>query len=368
MAAALAARGASGREEIVALTALRGAAAWWVVAYHMRELVPPGTLGGAFVHRGSFAVDLFFVLSGFVIGLAYGDVFARGCGVRDHARFLGLRLARVYPVHLVMLGLFLTVPLALVATGREVDGCRYSGEAFVQSALLVQNWGWGRCFVWNVPAWSISTELAAYLVFPWVAAALVRAGRGGGVALATAGLGLLLLCWGLGEVTGGLARNTPRYGLWRCLSECALGTWVWVAAGRWRVPSMALLVGSAALALAYALGAASAQAALPGCFGLLVWGLSQTRPAAGGLGWRALLWLGEVSFSTYMVHFLVREWVRMGLLGRVPDGVVVGAYLGLVLLASAALHAVVERPGRRWGRAAVARWTRPAGALAGGGA
>ncbi len=350
------------RRDIVALTALRGAAAWWVVLYHVNELVPLTVPGRELLLHGSYAVDLFFVLSGFVIGLAYGQTFGSGVRAREYARFIGIRFARVYPLHLLTLALTITVPIAFAATGRPVDQFRFSFEGFVQSFFLLQNWGFQPRFVWNVPSWSISTELGFYLAFPVLVGALMRLGRGS-AQLAIVGVALVGAIYLMGEATGGLTANTPRWGLVRCLSECMLGCWVWLSASRWAVTargSVGLSAMAATLAGACALGA-PAHATLPASFALLTWALALPGGVGRALEWRVLIWLGEVSFATYLCHYVIRDWVRMGLLGRVPDLVLLGLYIGFVLLASAALHAWVERPGRNWGRALVNRWTAPRG-------
>ena len=59
-------------KEIRALTSLRGVAAMWVFLFHLdlkRPMFPPGLLTWVPIGRGYIAVDLFFVLSGFVMML-----------------------------------------------------------------------------------------------------------------------------------------------------------------------------------------------------------------------------------------------------------------------------------------------------------
>ncbi|MBB4632011.1 acyltransferase family protein [Sphingosinicella soli] len=59
--------------QLDALTSLRGLAAWWVVLYHTRSVLEPYVSGGVFgfLKNGDLAVDMFFVLSGFVMYLNY---------------------------------------------------------------------------------------------------------------------------------------------------------------------------------------------------------------------------------------------------------------------------------------------------------
>src|SRR6476646_6696636 len=99
--------------DIRALTSVRGIAAWWIVLFHFREYVPLLNNSSIdIVGHGYLAVDLFFELSGFVIALNYGRFF-RNLNMMEWFRFLGRLLARIYPLHLLMLLIFLLNPLVV---------------------------------------------------------------------------------------------------------------------------------------------------------------------------------------------------------------------------------------------------------------
>src|ERR1700712_1003436 len=91
--------------QLPALTALRAPLAWLVVLFHFCALEPFRTAtGGIFtppLSNGPFAVDCFFILSGFVLFHVHSDI-----GIRFDAgkirQFLLFRLARLYPVHLTV--------------------------------------------------------------------------------------------------------------------------------------------------------------------------------------------------------------------------------------------------------------------------
>ena len=91
------------RDDIRSLTGLRGVAAWWVVLYHFNELLPVSVHGWptALLGRGYLAVDLFFILSGFIIAYNYLDGFS-AFDPRKYLHFLGVRIARIYPLHACM--------------------------------------------------------------------------------------------------------------------------------------------------------------------------------------------------------------------------------------------------------------------------
>ena len=88
--------------EIKALTGLRIIAAVWVVLFHFRPLLHDAAPRFAaaltpVLDCGAQGVDLFFILSGFVLTWNYLDTMGPSWSARDTLRFLWLRLARVSP-------------------------------------------------------------------------------------------------------------------------------------------------------------------------------------------------------------------------------------------------------------------------------
>lgn len=85
------------------LTPLRGIAAFCVVVYHISENFPVLQTQSAtllpIVSRFYLWVDFFFILSGYIIALAYGDRL-KSSSADERLRFLALRLARIYPLHI----------------------------------------------------------------------------------------------------------------------------------------------------------------------------------------------------------------------------------------------------------------------------
>ena len=151
-------------KEILPLTGVRALAAWSVVSFHVLQLMAkvwPGS-DRAF-GCGWLGVDLFFTLSGFVIALNYWD---RVGTLGEYVKFVWLRLARLYPVHfMTLLG-----ALAIFGGGSAIHMpaktvARWTAASFVQNLFLVHHW-WPAAFSWNSPAWSVSCEFLAYLVFP----------------------------------------------------------------------------------------------------------------------------------------------------------------------------------------------------------
>src|SRR5690242_13824862 len=166
-----------GGTQIHALTAVRGLAAWWVVLFHFDSYLLPylPSWGFDFISRGYLAVDLFFCLSGFVIYFNYGNLAVTN--MRDMSVFYLKRLAKIYPLHIFTIGLYALLLGALLLSHHGIPDQRFSGQSLLANLFLVQDWGFATDFTWNVPSWSISAELAAYLLFP-VIVVLVRATKG----------------------------------------------------------------------------------------------------------------------------------------------------------------------------------------------
>lgn len=333
--------------ELRALTSVRGIAAWFVVLYHIRLSIaglPPAVRD--VLAKGYLAVDFFFLLSGFVIWLTWHDRLRAPGSV---VPFLRKRIARIWPLHLVVLAGAVALALVLSATGRA-DPVDYPFAALPLHVLLVQNWGFTDRLTWNDPSWSISAELGAYLLFPLLARAVDwrRVATPGLLAIAAA----VLLLLHLAMAAPTLGTDIPRFGLLRCLAEFTTGTIVGALWLLWRGDRRAPLVAAAGavLLLAWAAGAPETLV-VPAAFACLLLVLALTSgEARNPLEGRALHYLGEISYATYLGHFML--WVVFKL-AFVADPTAVPAtlivpYLALVLVASAALYHLVERPAQRW--------------------
>lgn len=342
-------------KDVRPLTGLRGIAAVFVVVFH-----EAGNFGGHspahnLLRHGYNAVDLFFVLSGFVMAMTYGDDFSAGFRPGGYLRFLGKRIARVYPLYvvatLVTFAIFALHLSHLGPVGRPAWtlGC---------NLMMVQAWGLAESIVG--PAWSISTEWGAYLLFPVLSAlALSRpAWRSVGLSL-LATLGLLALEFGpralvLGEQTQRLG-PLDLYGvgtiapLVRCLAGFSLGLASYryrrrIAAG-WSVP---LALASVAVLL------------LPGtdilfvllCAALIPSLMWEKGLVAKVLGSGPVFTLGVWSYSIYILHARfnpVRAGAERLLTGRhVPaaPALAILASTSLVIVCAAVTYRFIEKPGR----------------------
>jgi peptidoglycan/LPS O-acetylase OafA/YrhL len=334
------------------LTGLRGLAALWVLAYHAWAM-PGGYLG----------VDLFFALSGFVLALNYGDA-ALHASARRYREFLGKRLARIYPAHLCALLLTLACVAILAPFGRSLHrSAEFSIEGWWASLLMVQAWQFPVPAVWNVPAWSISAEWAAYLLFPLLVLPVRRLQDARQLALAIA-----LVYVGLAFAIHRLwVPGTMAFGLWRVAAGFTAGLLLhrlWELRGAQRpaaggpVPPPSPAGGPPwRWLLAFAGGATAwelvfgAHAALP-WFPVLACGVIYSLAARGApaLCTPAALALGRLSYSLYLVNWPIIELCqRLARLSRstLPDALVTTIGAVVALFVAHLMYRYVEEPARR---------------------
>ncbi|TKD51751.1 acyltransferase family protein [Sphingomonas baiyangensis] len=338
--------------ELRALTAARGLAAWWVVLYHIRDSI--GGLDGwpmAVLARGYLAVDFFFLLSGFVLWLSYAERL-RGGGWPAVASFLHRRFARIWPLHAFVLTGGVMLALLLAATGRH-DPVEFPFTELPWHYLLVQSWGMEGALAWNKPAWSISVESAAYLAFPLLILSIDwRRVPTPAVIAAIVALLVLLATTLAARDADTLNQTSGRLGLLRCMFEFAAGTAVCALWLRWRARPRAATIASlgvmAMLGALWAAGALPEILAVPPMFAalLLVLALSHR---GGVLASAPLHWLGEVSYATYLAHYLMWKAFKLAFVAA-PGAVawpLIALYLLMVLVASGALYRWVERPAQK---------------------
>jgi len=304
-----------GKREIRALTGVRALAAIWVVLFHLRielqAMFPdaPGWIDVAMT-SGYLGVDLFFILSGFIISYNYADWFTTAAW-RPYVTFLWARLARLYPVHLFTMALMVTFYFTmegLLGFGVHYPE-RYTFGTLLENVLLTHSWALPVGKSWNVPSWSISAEWAAYLLFPVVLAIAKQLDR---TAAILAAIPILLLgptvVYMMTDYYG-----TMSYGLLRIGAEFSIGCLLFrlyrKGVGQ-RLPWGLLTLAS--LAIVVILGGVSRKQGFepftwaPLFLALIVYGLAWERgPMARILRTPSLVYWGRVSYSLYMVHAAV---------------------------------------------------------------
>ena len=168
------------------LTPLRGIAALWVVVFHFSEIVAKfvSTKYSLLLTKGYLMVDLFFILSGFIMIHVYRKKFQFGLSSKNFREFIVARFARVYPLHFFTL--MILILLALPSGGWNIV---QDPKAISTNLLLLHSFGIHKIFTWNVPSWSISAEWWAYMIFPLLVVFIYRKK---GLAIALLGLFVVL--------------------------------------------------------------------------------------------------------------------------------------------------------------------------------
>ena len=300
-----------------ALTGIRGAAALLVLLYH---LYSRGRVFGPLqpvVDHGYLAVDLFFVLSGFILALTYGERFRAGVLRRDLRDFFWRRLGRLYPLYVAASMLALGLDL-LLADSFKVP----STAAFLANVAMIQAWGIGASVCGQ--AWSISTERGAYFTFPFLVLLLSRRPWSVVPCLLLSVSVLLILASSdaraLGETpdarSGSLDiwNGATAFPLLRCLAGFALG----VAACRvghlsalnraFQVPCLADIAACLALGAMWA----GRDVAAVASFAILIAALARGSSLSGRfLATAPVHWLGVISYSIYLLQITVWRGLRL---------------------------------------------------------
>lgn len=341
-------------QHIRQLTGLRFLAAMWVVLYHYwPKMDGPATPG--FVAKGYLGVELFFVLSGFILCHVYRQSVADG-GFR-YGAFLWNRLARVYQLHLATLAGMIALGLVAGAAGLAVDPGLTDWASLPANLFLVQAWGLAPSAAFNHPSWSISAEWFAYLSFPafaWAALALKDRPL---LAVGLAAAVLIGLYAAFERLAGfPLTEATIRWGALRIVPCFALGCALhalWRARPAADRRSALGLVAIAAVTVTLAASFQAPDALIVITLGGLILALARLGQAGSELfGGRAFVYLGEVSYSIYMICI---PWAIVFVNGaakvlqlsedRLPLPVWVVFFCSVVPLAAASYH-LIEKPAR----------------------
>lgn len=301
--------GAPGRFE--ALDGWRGACALLVAGYHFNPAAN-STLG-PLIGNGYLFVDFFFVLSGFVICHTYGGKLRR---MADLAPFMIKRFARLYPLHLAIIGFYVAVELArwsagAVESGRAPFTDNRSIPSLLANLALVQGLGFSDALSWNGPSWSISVEFWTYAAFAILA---LLAGRRLAFVVAAVALAALAALIATGAPKLNL---TTDHAFLRCLAGFFVGALVRLVvvrpAGEGARPlapvgfvtavEAAALAGS--LAFVALAGAGRWSFAAPLVFAGVVAAFASGRGRVSQLlASPAFTTLGALSYAVYMIHAL----------------------------------------------------------------
>ena len=300
---------------------LRGMASLSVVVFHYQHFyfTAPGVLAAGFntstqpfysflaifYNSGYNAVQLFFVISGFVFFFVYYESL-RHRAVSGFGYFVA-RFSRLYPLH--------AATLVIVALGQWIS-MRVTGQFtvypyndfyhFFLNVFFASNWGFQLGDSFNGPVWSLSVEIVTYFLFYFYASQIAsRSSRHFRNALITIFLLLIIsrlaptsirdiaratMCFFAGGlaffVCGEVAKLKNLHRLYSLVTACVGGA----------VALLAFIITRSASVLHFAVFPAL----------VLVLGITQGRFLGAG---KRLRLVGDISYSTYLLHFPLQLYI-----------------------------------------------------------
>ena len=333
------------------LTGLKGLFSLVIVFFHTLPSTPlieriPLT---SFVRNygGSLGNCFFFVVSGFLLSLAYRDRI--GSGSLGFTDFLAKRLCRLYPLYLV------TNLVSLLINVAEFGISAIDLRRLVFTVLLQNGGGLEAAYPYNGPSWFISALFVCYMAFFMTA----YYGKGATRYRCLIGFGII---WGYSILSGRwtVPLAFAHHGLshFAFFSGCAFAEvypLLTEKIHRWLHPvAVVVLLGSGYLMLHYGVEiiAGDVSVAFSWIVCPMVIYLAIRNPLfVRLLQFGPVRYLGQISFSVYLWHFVLYDFFRYQIIGNLPDGMTEEmrylAYLLLVLLVSAISHRILESGGKK---------------------
>ena len=301
------------KQHLPLLTPLRGFAAGFVVLYHILHLFPalqPAQGTSAFFDKGFLWVDLFFILSGFVMLHSYQNSFQIVPQAATYKKFMIARFCRIYPLHFVTLSVLFSLEVfKLFVSGRETPAFGSNESSLIgliSQLFLLQAVNLTPYLSWNIPSWSIGAEWVTYLFFPFLVAPISRLRVRSVLILCTFLLSFITLLgykYNTMDITHDL-------GFLRCMLEFCFG------AGLYRLyklyfsqnPVSSFRLGLILAVALFTLHSAHSwwiEVAVVALFGALVLaGAASQNRLAEVLDNKFTNFLGDISYSIYMWHYI----------------------------------------------------------------
>jgi peptidoglycan/LPS O-acetylase OafA/YrhL len=356
---------ASRRHHLPALTGLRFVLAIWVIIHHLTgkgmmleawvQSLPAGLQ--SLVRGGYLAVGTFFVLSGFVLARSYGEKeWNRGSLVHYGIA----RIARVYPGYL--LSLLIVSPFIYRALFNGGSAADRRAALLADYGLVLQGWTGSLGVGWNTPAWSLSCELFFYLCFPALlmyfgkrtrVRLIVAAGLSIGLPLALAELHVPAWWKPLYHTADFLVGILASH-LFDMIQESQwtfkrIGLWMYATAGSLGALMVAFPEFLRRISLDLNTTLRPVNVAI--LIGLAIGGGLPARMLSS----RLLKYLGQASYSMYILHVPVLWWYsRYATRGASIGSQMTAAaiYIVCVIAVSAVAFQYIEEPANR----AIRRW------------
>ncbi|WP_347987036.1 acyltransferase [Methylomonas sp. AM2-LC] len=321
----------SSKSKIEELESIRGIAAFEVFYGHIPAWNPilhnADNIGAA-----ASMVDLFFVLSGFVIYTAYAEKLT---SLKEVFRFQFLRFGRLYPVHLIFLFFFLAVEIIKyvlqvkygVSAPNNQAFTDSGWQAFFENLLLIQVLSFdGNQLSFNGPSWSISVEFYMYLLFGFIVRYL------GKLKIFIFALIPIISILVLANLSVDNTQHLSYVFIFRCLAGFSIGCCTAYAANilNYKISSVYVTLTVACMLIFYVFkgdGAENGVLFFLLC-SLLIFSIvsSEEGVIKRILRLNILTWFGTISYTLYMSHmamiWIVNQFLRFVL--KKPENVING--------------------------------------------
>jgi len=317
------------RAYITSLDGVRGMAALIIVALHFSSYLFPyvGESIGLYtpmLKNSYLLVDLFFILSGFVLSFNYFEVFKREVSFASFYKFIYKRFLRLYPLHIATLiflvvlhryisPLFLNLPIDLF----QVDRSNFSimTNVFMMHSSGIGDNGCFDCTSWNYPSWSISVEWLSYFFLPII---IIFCSRFKRISFLVGGLlfvGLYFVQVKVGHLD---VASTP--GLYRAVTGMFIGVLLYrIGFKSFRSSKYGVFIATFLLGGSFHfIGNDTFLVGILAIFLLII--INGEDSNVFSSSW--LQWLGVRSYSIYLIHVPVQDAISFGirlLYGSVPQ-------------------------------------------------
>jgi len=351
------------------LTPLRGIAALGVAIFHFQVYLIRfiDKDKSMFVDKLYLMVDLFFIMSGFLILHVYREQFVEKISMASFKKFIVARFARVYPLHLITLLLL----ISLYFLQRYDLDSFYNLHAIASHIFLLHSFPLNNELTWNVPSWSISAEWWAYMLFPGLCLFIAKNKK--------LGVSLLLLCIIACYIlllfyiprndipTGGNRQNldiTYDYGFLRSIAGFTTGMLLYLFYSlSWvkKIFSSDIFLGIYIVLIITALHLGLPDIIFIPGFCILVLLVTCNRGKISfAINNKSLNFLGDISYSVYMIHFLLiivlnKLIFKLGYrfnynesLPFLKGAALCATYVIILLVLSAISYRFLEKPFRKY--------------------
>ncbi|MBS1771779.1 MAG: acyltransferase [Bacteroidetes bacterium] len=336
------------KRQIDSLTATRGFAALLVVIFHFGLECIPFKYLQQFFARGNLAVSYFYVLSGFIMCWTYETKKI------SFGAYMKRRFARIAPVY--YLALFAAIIYILVA---DYTGALPLEENFGKKVFLdvffLQSYVPGYAMAINGPGWSLSVEMFFYLLFPllilfyrkspkqfmWFAAILYIVSQAG----------YLYAEEHRSLVYSDIEHHIINYFPLNHLNAFVLGMvscYVYnnsKSISQFFSPLLFLIFIVLAIIYTYY---PLHNGTLAPLFGLFIIALAKNPPRV--LKSKSLIYLGEISYSIYILQWPVHLYVsKLNILYvHIEGALFFYCYTAILIIVSAICYRFIETPSRKW--------------------